>query len=510
MSTDIEKQEKLEPSVSNTSIQDDKADVSSPFYLKAIKFLLGEAENKGIERVTEEERTSPSVWVASSMWLAANMVIATFSLGVLGPAVFGLTFYQSVVTTIFFSLLGALPVAFFSVFGAKFGLRQMVLSRFLIGNYATRIFALINMVACVGWGAVNIIASAQLLHIVNNGALPPFVGCIILVICTILVSFFGYTVIHYYEMFSWIPNVIIFLIIIARMTMSGNFSGTAPGYEGRFPGGETTAGNVLSFGSAIFGFATGWTTYAADYTCYMPTSTNSVRTFFGVLVGLMFPLCFAIILGSACGTGIYQDQAWSDAYKSDSVGGLVYSILVTDSLHGFGQFCCVVLALSTVANNIPNMYSIALCAQTLWSQFSKVPRVVWTILGNFATLAICIPAYYKFTSFMSSFMDLISYYLSIYIAMSLSEHFFYRRGFAGYNYLDYKDPSKYPIGIAGVFGFCMGVAGVVIGMGSTWYHGVASRHIGLFGAELGFELGFGFSFIGYNLVRPFEKKYIGR
>lgn len=508
MSVDMEKQEKLEPSISNTSVQDAKADSSSPFYMKVVSFLLSEAESRGIDRVPEDERTPPSIWGAASMWLAANMVIATFSLGVLATAVMGLTFYQATVTTIFFSLLGSFSVAFFSVFGAKFGLRQMVLSRFLVGNVAARIFSLINMVACVGWGAVNIISSAQLLHIVNNGALPPFAGCIILVVLTILVSFFGYKVIHYYEMYSWIPSTIVFIIIIARMKMSGNFDGTAPSHNGRFPSGS--AGGVLSFGGAIYGFATGWTTYAADYTVYQPRNIKSIRTFLGVMIGLCVPLFFCSILGAACGTGIYKDQKWADAYESDSIGGLVYSILVTDSLHGFGQFCCVILALSTVANNIPNMYSIALSAQTLWSPLSKVPRIVWTMVGNFATLAICIPAYYKFASFMSNFMDLISYYLAIYTTMSLAEHFIYRRGFSGYNYLDYKDPSKIPAGYAGTFGFCCGVAGVVIGMGSTWYQGVVGRQIGPSGGELGFELGGAFAFIGYNLVRPFEIKYTGR
>lgn len=509
MSTpDLEKQEKFEATVSHSLVQDTKV-ISGPWYRKAMLYLLQGAETRGIERVPEEERNDPLIWSAALMWLSANMVIATFSLGALGPAVFGLTFYQAMVTEMFFIILGALPVAFFSVFGAKFGLRQMVLSRFLIGAWGTRIFALINMVACVGWGAVNIISSAQLLHIVNDKALPPWAGCLIIVILTIIVSFFGYKVIHYYEMVSWVPNLIIFFIIIARFTMSKNFSGTLPATE-RFPKGETVIGDVLSFGSTIFGFATGWTTYAADYTCYMPKNTSSFGIFAGVMAGLCFPLFFATILGLACGTAILTDDAWAQLYNEDSVGGLVFLILVTKSLHGFGQFCCVILALSTVANNIPNMYSIALCAQTLWSPMAKVPRVLWTLLGNFATLAICIPAYYKFSEFMTNFMDLISYYLAIYSGMSLSEHLIYRRGFKGYNYLDYKDDSKVPIGIAGVFGFCVGVAGVVIGMGSTWYHGVASRHIGEYGGELGFEFGFIFAVVGYNIARPLELKYFGR
>lgn len=154
------------------------------------------AETRGIERVPLEEKTQDSIYEAATMWLSANMVIATFSLGALSYSVFSLDFGTAVLCIIFFNLLGALPVAFFSIFGAKFGVRQMVMSRFLIGDVGMRIFAFVNAVACVGWGAVNIMSSAQLLHIINNGVLPPWAGCLILVVCTILVTFFGYNVIH--------------------------------------------------------------------------------------------------------------------------------------------------------------------------------------------------------------------------------------------------------------------------------------------------------------------------
>lgn len=461
------------------------------------------AETKGIELVSDEEKTDTSFWNLATMWLSANLVIATFSLGALGITVFGLAFGQAVLVIIFFSILGAFSVGFFSIFGSALGLRQMLLSKFLIGDYATRLFAAINVVACVGWGAVNIMSSAQLLHIVNNGALPPWAGCIILVVCTVLVTFFGYHVIHIYEKWSWIPNLIIFIIIIVRFAMTGKFN------SADFVGGRTTAGSVLSFGGTVFGFATGWSTYAADYVVYHPRNTNPYKVFFSVFLGLLLPLWFTLILGAACATGIANDPEWTAMYDEYSVGGLVYSILVTKSLHGFGQFCCVVLALSTVANNVPNMYSMALSAQTVWSQFGKIPRVFWTLCGNAATLAICIPAYYKFESVMENFMNLISYYLAIYESMMYSSHFIWYKGkMSAYDYERWNDKQAYPLGLAGVFGFACGVAGVVLGMDQTWYAGVIGRQIGEFGGDIGFELGFGFAFIGFNVARYFEKKYI--
>ena len=68
-------------------------------------------------------------------------------------------------------------------------------------------------------------------------------------------------------------NLIIFIIIIVRFAMTNKFTSKS------FEGGETTAGNVLSFGGTVFGFATGWTTYLSDYVVYHPRNTNSWKIF---------------------------------------------------------------------------------------------------------------------------------------------------------------------------------------------------------------------------------------
>ncbi|PAK98764.1 hypothetical protein B8W96_12235, partial [Lentilactobacillus parakefiri] len=76
---------------------------------------------------------------------------------------------------------------------------------------------------------------------------------------------------HLYEKWSWVPNFAVFLVIIACLAKSGNFT------NGPWGGGPNTAAGVLSFGSSIFGYAAGWATYAADYTVYMPRQTNKKK-----------------------------------------------------------------------------------------------------------------------------------------------------------------------------------------------------------------------------------------
>lgn len=465
------------------------------------------AEVKGVEPITDEEKTDTNPFGAANLWFSSNLVLSAFAVGALGPCVFGLNFGASCLTVLFFNLLGAIPVAYFSVFGARTGLRQMILTRYLTGNYTARFFSLINIISCVGWCVLNTICSAQLLNMVNRNGnnCPLWAGCFIIACATVLISFFGYNVIHQYEKWSWIPNIIIFFIIIARLKMSGKWS------NGDWGGGPTTAGGVLSFSCAVFGYAAAWTTYSSDYTVYLPRNSNKNKIFGTVFASLSLALCFSMFLGAACGMAAVNDPVFMDLYHENAVGGLIYGILVPNSLHGFGQFCCVVFALSTVGNNLPSMYTIALSAQSLWGPFERYPRALWTIAGNLAMLGLGIPACYFFDTFLENFMNTISYYCAIYITLISSEHVIHRKGeYNSYVVEDWNNPRKLPLGIASALAFFISCFGVALGMCQSYWMGEIGRLIGDNGGDIGLEMGASWAFIVYNLARPIEKKYFGR
>ena len=77
--------------------------------------------------------------VFDSQWLAANMVVSSFAIGALAFPIFGLGFVDACLTIFFINILGITPVCFFSTFGPRFGLRQMVLSRYFYGYYGVKL-----------------------------------------------------------------------------------------------------------------------------------------------------------------------------------------------------------------------------------------------------------------------------------------------------------------------------------------------------------------------------------
>ena len=362
------------------------------------------------------------------------------------------------------------------------------------------------MLACLGWSAVNSIVGAQLIESVNPDV-PGAAGIVIIAVCTFIICTFGYKIVHAYEFVAWLPPLIIFLIILGVFAKSGDF------VDIPWQTGTAEMGSVFSYGSVIYGFATGWTSYAADYTVYQPHTQSRRKVFFWTWIGLIIPLLFTQMLAVAVMSATTingGDNRYQAGYDATGTGGLIGAVFV--NLGTFGKFCMVILALSIIANNAPNIYSVGLTAQVLARKTANIPRFIWTAVGTGIYIAVAIPGYSHFEQILHNFMNFIGYWLSIYTGISLCDHFIFKRGMSGYKPEDYDSPEKLPPGIAAMLAFGFGVAGMVTGMSQEWYTGPIALHAGKgpSGGDVGPEQGFAYSFVAYALLRPLELRYFGR
>lgn len=347
---------------------------------------------------------------------------------------------------------------------------------------------------------MNVIVGAQCFHAVNQNV-PGWAGIIVISFATLIICTFGYRIVHAYEKWSWMPIFVIFMIVLGTFAHSGDFDSLLP-----LNAGAAEAGGVLSFAASVFGFATGWTSYAADYTVYQPVTRSKRSVFTWTFAGLFVALCFTELLGAAVGTAMASNVAYKTAYDDSAVGGLLAQVLVP-RLGRFGEFCVVLLGLSIVGNNCPNLYSVALSLQLLSEHTSRVPRFLWTFLCTLAYLAISLAGYNHFAPVLENFMLVIGYWLAIYEGVSLTEHFVYRRGsFARYAPEAYCEPSRLPPGFAALAAFAVGVVGAVLGMSQNWYTGPIGKLCGAdHGGDVGFELAFAFAALSYVAFRAVEK-----
>ena len=424
------------------------------------------------------------------MWLSANLVISTVGLGALAIPIFGLGFWDSLAVILIFNALGVLPVAFFSTLGPKLGLRQMTISRFSFGWVGGIIMALFNVAACIGWSVVNVIIGGQLVAALSGGKVPSWAGILILAILTTLVSIYGYRYVHRYERYAWIPMAVIFAIMLIV---------AVPHFHIVASSNTTTAAEIaalLSFGGAVYGFATGWSSYAADYNVNQPEETPSSRVFWLTFLGVFLPCVLLETLGMAFTTY----GPWATKFANGLVGDLLAAVVAP--LGGFGTLILALLALSVVANNVPNDYSLGLSVQVFGRPFQRVKRYVWTLIGAVIYVLFALPASANFAHTLTDFLLIMAYWLAPWSIILIIEHFVFRRG--RYNVDDWNNPRRLPIGWAALVSMAFGIVGVLLGADQIYYVGPIAKLVGPYGMDVGFELGLVFAGIAYLILRRIE------
>ena len=449
-------------------------------------------ETHGIERVSPSARNHVRIFDNFTMWLSANLVISTVALGALAVPVFHLGFWDSVLVIIVFNVLGILPVAFFSTLGPKLGLRQMTISRFSFGWVGAIIMAIFNIAACLGWSTVNVIIGGQLVASLTNGALPQWAGVLILAILTTVVSIYGYKYVHRYERFAWIPMVIIFLILFFVQVSHAQALPT-PAVN------IATISGWVSFGGAIFGFATGWSSYAADYNVNQPEETPASRIFWLTFLGVFIPC----VLLETLGLMLTTVTGLAKLAGGSLLGGGLKPLGV------FGTVLVFLLALSVIANNIPNDYSLGLSVQVLGKPFQHVNRAVWTLLGAVIYIILALVLGSNIAGTLDNFLLLVAYWLGPWTIILVLEHFVFRHG--RYNVDDWNTPSRLPVGWAAIVSMALGLVGVYFGAAQSLFVGPLAKAINPpFGMDIGFELGVVIAAISYFILRRIELQRTGR
>lgn len=219
-------------------------------------------------------------------------------------------------------------------------------------------------------------------------------------------------------------------------------------------------------------------------------------------------MIFLECLGALAMSTFEAKPSWAQAKKDHGLGGLLGAPLI-GPMGGFGRFLLVVLAMSIVANNIPNVYSFALTFQAFGKYFQLIPRfflcIVCTVVCksrtplpfvskkreltilHYVDIILALTGYNSFESWFDTLLVLLSYWLAIYSTILVEEHFIFRKGsFARYNLEDYNVLENLPVGLAAGFATGVGIAGAVLGMAQQWYIGPIGR---TFGGEFGADLG---------------------
>ena len=273
------------------------------------------------------------------------------------------------------------------------------------------------------------------------------------------------------------------------------------------PAGTVTA-NRCSFFALQFSLLIGYAAIAADFYVYYPTTTSKRITFLTTWCGLWLSTIFCNLIGVAIATGVPTIPGWSEAYEVSS-GALLLACY--DGLGGFGGFCVVILALSSITNNAPSTYSAALTAQVLGRYAKAIPRWVWCVVIMLIELVCSVVGRNHLFNIFEDFLPIMSYWVSPWIAIALEEHLLFHvlRG-VPFDWTAWEDKKKLPIGAAALFAWLFGWAGAIVGMDQAWYQGPIASKIGGYGGDIGAWMSIAFACITYPPLRYLELKMFGR
>jgi len=371
----------------------------------------------------------------------------------------------------------------------------MIQARYSFGYYGVILPVIFNLIGMVGFCILNCILGGQALSSVADGKLTWTAGIVIVALISLLVSFCGYRVLHWYERFAWVPVLVAFLVALG--TGGKHLKNPVP-----VPAG--TAPAVLSFAAVVAGFTITYAPLSSDFTCYLRPDGPSKRIFLWAFLGLFLPITCLQLLGAAVAGCLGNVPAWQAGYDEASVGGLLEAML--SPAKGFGKFLTVLISFSVMGNIAATFYSVSLNCQIILPVLVVVPRYIFSIVVTAIVIPVSIVGAHKFVDTLSNFLGVLGYWASAFIAICIEEHFIFRKNdWANYDLSAWNRARKLTTGLPGFLALGCAWAIAIPCMDQVWYIGPIAKSTG----DIGFEMAFVTALAVYPPLRYLEIKLRG-
>ncbi|KAJ7199226.1 cytosine-purine permease [Mycena pura] len=439
-------------------------------------------ETHGIAPTPKEDRVDTRSYQHFLLWFSANLNLLTMVVGAGGPVVFELSFLNTAMT-----LLVSDAIA---IFGPKLGTRAMVQAL-----YSVMVPSVLNVFTMLGYVIFNLIIGGQILATVSSH-LTPTTGIVIIGLISLVVCFCGYRTLHWFEAVSWLPTILVLLIMLG---IGGRHLNSA--LSSSYP--PPTASAVLSFSAAVMASVLSWCTMTPDYGVYHDANAPRALIHTYVYLGIFLPSIMLHLLGAAFAAAAAGVPAWNAGYDGgNNFGGLASAVLQPSG--AFGKILMALMALVISAPTALEMYPSGMSLMNVSIWFAKVPRYVFAIVATAVCIPVAVVGQTRFYDVLVIILDLIGYWCASYSGIIFTEHIIFRRdNFALYKLEDWEDGSKLPPGIAALLAFLGSFALIVPCMGQTFYTGpIAKAGTG----DIGLLVGFFGTCVLYAALRPIEKR----
>jgi NCS1 family nucleobase:cation symporter-1 len=327
----------------------------------------------------------------------------------------------------------------------------------------------------VAWDAINAIFGAAAIQLLLH--VPFWVGLLIVLAMQGVLGFFGYEVMHLFELWGSIVLGVMFVVITVKIAQIGNFSSAATVHGG------AEVGAFVLMATIAASFVVSWGAYASEYSRYMKPDTSRPAIFGLTLAGVAISSIWIEILGLAAA-----------AVATNGTAAGIRSLLGGGILGGLGL---VAIWIGTVAVNAMNDYSGSLALQAAGFRIRRpVVAVIVTVVAFFLTLWLNTGT---LAGKFENVLLFITYWVPPFAAVQMVD-WWRKRG-----HMDVRDVLSFALkpGWEALVALLAGFAAATPFMDTSLYVGYASSHW-LQGGDIAFAVGFVVGAIVYGGIRRIE------
>ncbi|WP_195201010.1 purine-cytosine permease family protein [Faecalispora jeddahensis] len=366
-------------------------------------------EEKSIQVISEEERHG-SVKDLFTIWFGANMQVFAIITGAVAIAC-GLNIAWAIVAVLVGDLLGGIFTAYHSAQGPHLGIPQMVQSRAQFGVIGAALPLIVVIFMYGGYLTTTTPMGAAVLE--QTGFIPLSAAIIICNIITLIITIYGYDMIHRMEKYLSIFYAVVFAFITIMAFR-------LPFPEGSFRFGPVNWGSFLLAVSIIAAFEISYAPYVADYSRYLPKNTTIASTFGYTYGGLVLASVWMHSLGVILAAGIanFGDNPVGEIgrlvgpFAIVAYLAIILGVIVVNSLNLYGAFMSVVTTVEP--------FTSVKVTQKSRITFMTAIIVICTVFS------ILLPT--NLLNSISTFLTILLYFMIPWTAINLVDYYFVRNG----------------------------------------------------------------------------------
>lgn len=376
----------------------------------------------------------------------------------------GLGFTGSVTAIVLANLLGSILTGWCAAMGPRLGMPQLPMGRSAFGHYGNYLPSVLSLLIFVGYYSVGTVLGAKSLADLFHTPYAP--TAVVVAALSILIGIYGYRILHVMGRVITNASIVVLTVVSVVVLFHGGGGGTDATATG---GGFWLAWFVLF--AAVFGYTASWAPYASDYSRYLPEGSSRTAVSGAAALGLFTSTTWMMTLGAGLITL---------APNGDVLG--TFSIALPDWLR---YIVLLTLGLSAIPHNSVNLYSGAMA--TLTCNIRLPQWVTVAVAGVFGLVLALVFGGDEFQAKFLLFLNVISYYITPWVAILLIDYYFLHRGGRTFPSIEnfYEPRGVFGrVNIAGLASLIIGVLVSIPFIANDFYTGPIAERLG--GADLSY------------------------